>query len=353
MPLYFIKQLGHQEMGSRDTKNSTPKRGRYILVGKKYLDIFPHLSEKNLNDIAIICLKPLFGNKRKVYSSFIYHNSKYANDQNNGRDEYRIYVGKELDNFEFFDDDLIIMRLDKASLSSQEQSNYEYYIYWCPKQDSNNEVAIEIKNYLNSIHAAPNERMFITDDNVFFKSFEKHVERYNNNFEQTKIILDDKTRDQIDLINNENQNNNQENSYAKFFNSTSFRDFVLETYDYRCAVTNTAITYKTLCNIDAAHIIPRASSGTYYPSNGLALRKDIHWAFDMGMFTILAPGTNNNNSLDYIVKVHPDLPSCYLFNFDNHPLFFKKQDNSVFLPDKRSLQFHNDKIFGSFLNRGI
>lgn len=39
-------------------------------------------------------------------------------------------------------------------------------------------------------------------------------------------------------------------------------------------------------NLEAAHIWPRSHKGLYLPSNGIALCRDMHWAFDKGMFTV-------------------------------------------------------------------
>jgi len=78
----------------------------------------------------------------------------------------------------------------------------------------------------------------------------------------------------------------EETRGASLFGSDSFRDFVLLAYRYRCAVTGTAIRFKKLSNLEAAHIQPKAHAGTFLPCNGIALSRDTHWAFDKGMITI-------------------------------------------------------------------
>lgn len=67
--------------------------------------------------------------------------------------------------------------------------------------------------------------------------------------------------------------------------------------------TGNVIQYKSFMNLEAAHIWPRSHKGLYLPSNGIALCRDMHWAFDKGMFTI---------GDDFKVIVHPDVESDYL-----------------------------------------
>ena len=65
-------------------------------------------------------------------------------------------------------------------------------------------------------------------------------------------------------------------------------------------------------NLEAAHIWPRSHKGLYLPSNGIALCRDMHWAFDKGMFTI---------GDDFKVIVHPDVESDYLQQYNNKSLY--------------------------------
>lgn len=57
---YYLKRLGHQELGS--VKNGKAQRGRYIYISKdkNVLDIFPPLSKIVTNDSSIIPIIPLY-----------------------------------------------------------------------------------------------------------------------------------------------------------------------------------------------------------------------------------------------------------------------------------------------------
>ncbi len=73
--------------------------------------------------------------------------------------------------------------------------------------------------------------------------------------------------------------------------SQAFRSAVLKAYESRCALTNEAIISPSGgVSCDAAHIIPVAERGSDVVPNGLCLRKDLHWAFDRGLWTLTPEG---------------------------------------------------------------
>lgn len=94
---YYLKRLGHQELGS--VKNGKAQRGRYIYISKdkNVLDIFPPLSKTVTNDSSIIPIIPLYQKiAKKIYCNYIYHNDKY-NVSGGTRNEYRIYCNGALE----------------------------------------------------------------------------------------------------------------------------------------------------------------------------------------------------------------------------------------------------------------
>ena len=62
----------------------------------------------------------------------------------------------------------------------------------------------------------------------------------------------------------------------------AFRVLVTDAYERRCAITGE----KTLPVLEAAHIKPYALNGPHRISNGILLRSDLHWLFDLGYVTI-------------------------------------------------------------------
>jgi len=128
---------------------------------------------------------------------------------------------------------------------------------------------------------------------------------------------------------------------ANLFNSSSFRDFVLLGYQGRCAITNEVISYERLNNLEAAHIKPKAHTGSFLPCNGIAMSRDMHWAFDKGMFTI---------NEDYRVQVHDDIRETCLNKYHNQIISLPKDD--FFKPEKLFLAYHQSNIFGLFKTSG-
>lgn len=69
----------------------------------------------------------------------------------------------------------------------------------------------------------------------------------------------------------------------------AFRRTVLQIYNYKCAFTGQSFASPKSTNIfglDAAHVTPVSFNGSDHPANGLALTKDMHWAFDKGLIGV-------------------------------------------------------------------
>jgi len=68
--------------------------------------------------------------------------------------------------------------------------------------------------------------------------------------------------------------------------SSAFRRLILETYDYQCAACGLRIRLPNdFTVVDAAHMIPFSVGHNDHPTNGLALCKNHHWAFDRFLIT--------------------------------------------------------------------
>lgn len=66
-----------------------------------------------------------------------------------------------------------------------------------------------------------------------------------------------------------------------------FRKKLLSNYGAICQATGEFIVSpKKATNVDAAHIVPVEMGGTDDIRNGILLSKDLHWAFDLGLFGI-------------------------------------------------------------------
>ncbi|WP_407399170.1 HNH endonuclease [Anaerovibrio sp.] len=334
---YYIKRIGHQESGSV-IEGGTPNRGRYIYISKspQALAFFPPLSEDIDNHASIVPVIPLnFQNPQRVYCSYVYNNSRHSRQQENGRDEYRLYLNHSL----FFQEgDIVIFKMDRDNITAPHCNDNEdevgnnpihaLFIYHCNDRGSalyNQCSQILNTNYLpwgQNRHAIFNDPL---------PEVEEHIQAITGN------IAENYTPEVDDTVINTITGPNVTNIEALFTSQTMFRDFVLTGYNFECAITHNVIRYNNLYNLEAAHIMPRSHGGTFIPSNGIALSQDLHWAFDQGMFYI---------DDDYNVIVHPHMMDGYLRQFDHQQIFIPT--NPFFRPAPESLSYHRENVFGLF-----
>ncbi|MES5485305.1 HNH endonuclease [Bradyrhizobium sp. INPA03-11B] len=116
--------------------------------------------------------------------------------------------------------------------------------------------------------------------------------------------------------------------------SSAFRRLVSNYYGGRCALCGQGlITASGASEAEAAHIVPRGKRGQDDARNGLALCRSHHWAFDKGMWGILASGA---------VFVRADISrlaeNASLAAFATKRL--RKPVNHSKAPDKRALAWH-------------
>ena len=258
------------------------------------------------------------------------------------RNEYRIYSNNALEEGKllFQKDDILIFRSEKAShfqnslISSDSpeaavEDSRVYFLYRCYEHESELykrcSILIEESEIRGNGHA-------------IYEGTINEVEREILTFRKKGI-------DEIDTIIDDTVTAKAQtgdiNAMASLFNSVSFRDFVMTGYDYRCAITGNVIRYGSFMNLEAAHIWPKSHQGLFMPSNGIALCRDMHWAFDKGMFTV-------DDNLR--VVVHPDIESTYLKQYHNKQLFIPQ--NAFFRPDINNLHYHQSNIFGLFKTSG-
>ncbi|WP_291151353.1 HNH endonuclease [Flavobacterium sp. UBA7680] len=163
------------------------------------------------------------------------------------------------------------------------------------------------------------------------------------NLENLETIIPEETKEVIKKEQDRyNYSEIEETKGSNLFNSVSFRDFVLLSYQNKCAITNVAIFHDKLINLEAAHIMPKSHSGSFLPCNGIALSRDMHWAFDKGMFAI---------SEKYEIIVHDDVKNTILNNYHGQKINLPVED--FFKPEKAFLHYHREKIFGLFKYSGV
>ncbi|AMQ04619.1 HNH endonuclease [Sporosarcina psychrophila] len=332
---YYLKKLGHQELGSISKPGDTPSRGRYIYISKdpSVLSFFPPLSEAVKNDSSLLPIIPLYSQDfEKIYSNYIYHNDKFHGSTSaRPRNEYRIYLNRalEMDHYIFQTNDIIVLKKAILTLEITESTdNTETQtVYYADRVTPANKVLYQIcENIIESSNVQGAHAIF-----------EGRLEQFETNiFYRKKTPL----RTVVDLsVTNKIQNSDTQ--LSDLFTPTSFRDFTMVAYENRCAVTRNVIQYGKFLNLEAAHIMPKSHGGLYMPNNGLALSRDVHWSFDKGFFTL---------NDDYTINVHPEVESDFLRNFDGKHIYIPTVD--FLKPSLNSIQYHRENVYGLFLTSG-
>ncbi len=352
MAKYYIKKLGFQELGSPKPDGSV-SRGRYIYVSKQVQDFFPQLSKVITNDAVVIPIVPFFKNE-KVYSWYVFHNDKH-NQSNGTRDEFRIYLNKLIDPDKLYQpEDIVVF---ERVVQNDSELMPLYFMYRFDNENENYQ-------YLNSLITSSKMK----GGHALFEGDLSFIDHSVNNVENIKVVIaidaekeivkqqeeilkeviitnddeKDKLKQQEILQENENYENIEQIRGAHLFNSVTFREFVLLAYDYKCAITEKVIYWSAFYNLEAAHIKPKAHLGTFLPCNGIALCRDMHWAFDKGFITI---------DDDLKVVVHEDVKNTLLNEYHGKKIIVPKVD--YFQPSVVFLQHHRANVFGMFKYSGM
>ena len=325
---FYIKKLGSQELGSPKEDGSV-SRGRYIYVTKAYDNFFPHLSTTVTNDNVLIPIIPPFGDE-KIYSTFVYHNDKF-NVDGGTRDEFRLYLNRNIDPERKY------FRIDDIVVFERIETDTPVPLYFLYKFNTSDPYYNDLSTIIEASSIKGNHALASEELNF--------IPQRQINLAETIVVIPEEvmsmavTQQEEVLISEEQDIENIRG--ASLFNSDSFRDFVLHAYGYKCAITGKVINYKSLFNLEAAHIQPKAQAGTFLPCNGIALCRDMHWAFDKGFITI---------SDDFKIIVHKEMQKSILMEYADQKIF--TPTDPYFQPEKKFLKHHRENIFGLFLYSG-
>ena len=316
---YFLKRCGHQELGSMDA-SMRPSRGQYLLIPMRgeASSLFPPLSQTQLNDFHLVAIYPLF-TQEKVYCRYVYHNDRFHGSLAEfPRNEYRLYLNKELQggNFKFFENGIVVLR-------NVRENDFDSGLY-LDYADPNDDKYSVYERILNEHKLRTTDNFAVYDGRI--NEFEKSVDEIDISNSRIEVAEED-----IRYI------ARREGEIASLFTIPQFRDFVSFAYQRKCAVTRTVIEYGELNNLETAHIMPAAHNGPPLPSNGISLCRDFHWAFDHGFWTLTD---------DYKVIISKQAPSEMLIPYDGKPIFLPEEP--FFRPKLEFIQYHRQNIFEHF-----
>ena len=338
MSLYYIHKVGHQEMGSVNSLEETPSRGRYFYIFKSCIDFFPHISSVVMNDKIILPIIPMRDGEegKKVYCTMDYHNQKFSVIGYVGkhpRNEYRIYMNEDIDPERKY-----FVKEDYAVFERFE-TNGEY-VYSLTRISPVHEEYEQIRELVEVNDPRYKSNILAETEFDFIKkpNLDNITDIVLTN-EAKEVIEKESTSVLVTEAEKESKNENFEDDMgSSFFNSVLFRDLVMNAYQYKCAITGKAIRYKDLLNLETAHIKAKAHQGTYLPCNGIAMSRDMHFAFDKGFFTITD---------DYKVMVSENLKDDWFYKEYNGKEIFVPKEN-FFKPNKEYLAHHRREVFNTF-----
>lgn len=363
MSCYYIHKVGHQEMGSVRSRGDKPSRGRYFLISKSCLEFFPHISSVVMNDKIVLTIIPMLEgeDEKKVYCTMDYHNQKYADISyrgSNPRNEIRLYMNNSIDPDKeyFFKDDLAVFEkfvIGKDSVYtltriSPTSTNYKNLLDLVKTRDTRFKSNILLEGDEWDFDFIKRPDFDEISEVVLTKEAKDVIEKETTSILDRELFdttewdeqdEDKKTREEFD---DTGDTSFEDSMGSSFFTSSSFHDFVMNAYEYKCAVTRKVIRYKEgkidLLNLEAAHIKPQAHEGTFLPCNGIAMSRDMHFAFDKGFFTL---------SDDYTIIVSEKIKDSWLYReYNGHKIFIPKEP--YFRPQLRYLRHHRENVFDTF-----
>ena len=102
---YYLKKLTSNELGYRNNRLVT---GQIFYISKQAVSFFPILNPKIHNDSINIEVKVEY-KETPIFVNLVFHNDKYSRSEGT-RDEYRIYLNRDIapDDFFFRPNDIII-----------------------------------------------------------------------------------------------------------------------------------------------------------------------------------------------------------------------------------------------------
>ena len=315
---FYIRKLYSNELGVR---KGVPKgAGRFILVNKTAKKEFlPQFSESTTSPSISL---GFVNDQDKIlyYCEYNWHNKKES--KHLGKDA-RIYLNAAIDpDGKYFmpNDFLVFFKFKYEELTevvSKKEIMFKIFLF---KPDS--------EHYSKLEKISDGASHFFTDKLNFLNTKDLTFKNYIVSKKTKARIAQRKAKSDEDTCGSQNV----------------FKEVIREAYDYKCAITGTAINFennisKSLnTNLQAAHIKPDTFSGPLNQNNGILLNLDMHFAFDRGCISL------NDN---YEVIVHEKLNDSYLMHFNNRKIKLPK--NKSFHPNIEYIKFHRKNIFGKLI----
>jgi HNH endonuclease len=331
----LVKLVQHQESGfSAGVPN---QRGAYLLISKDWYKWFPPLSDTRENDSALIRLE--FVETGPVVVPYVWHNSKAVHGKANGRDESRVYVaGLARLGLEASPGDLVVFVVPHSS-PVKPYDRFRACLYRNGSRAHSTLMALRpnaanywcVSSPLVSLGLVGSP--VLTPNALTPASVDCSAETVEDDSDVLSAVGSDVAK---------RLQNTPDEVLAQRISDTNFRAIVLSAYENRCAITGSSILVGKHLNLEAAHIHPVSHGGGNLPSNGIALSRDLHWAFDKGAFTF-DPALRT-------VDVHRDARLGLLASI--HGKTIRMPTEEFYAPRREFVDYHRKHVFGLFKSTG-
>ena len=123
---YYLKKLTANELGYR---NDELKTGQIFYISKQADNFFPILRKEINNDNIMLQISVEYRDN-PVYVNLVYHNDKFSRE-NGTRDEYRIYLNRDIAPNDYFfrpGDIIVFCRVSELNytLKKYREGDFEY-----------------------------------------------------------------------------------------------------------------------------------------------------------------------------------------------------------------------------------
>jgi hypothetical protein len=346
--MYLVKLTGTQELGWKD--GAAGSRGPYLLVTKQWLEHLPPLSPTVFNDSAPLTIRL---EDRTAVIPYVWHNAKFAEEERRKRgitrqhDEHRLYIAGLAANRIALPQpgDAVVLK------STSESALRDSFDAWIVRKRTSLHVALlatrrTLGNYW-TLNDSIGSSLGLIPQRLKAGSIPAWDEPPITTValgEPSRVPTDPSMPAEYGAVPTigddlfERLSLAEDDALSSRTSDEAFRFLVLNAYQMRCAFTSKAIRLGDgLINLEAAHIKPRAHRGLNLTCNGIALCRDLHWAFDKGAFTLTE---------DMRAEVHPDVTDEFLQSIHGKQAFQPKANYN--LPRREFSEHHRFRVYGLF-----
>jgi len=322
----FLKLLKSQESGYSGDKPD--QRGKYVLIPRNSLSVFPPLSQQRLNDQAPVICNTSSGSSIAV--NLVYHNAKFFAHLGleRGHNEVRLYRNSALDDELKLDRGVVIGLVAKENLGeykvfsvTPEHKNYDIWKEIASSQGVYDSRKLpQINPLSDALKQTDPKKGGIVNQREIFDSVAGIATKQRT---QQPGLVDDPASVLATLIRSQKD----------------YSDYLRQAYGGKCALRGMSLVHDSFLGLDAAHIQPHAHGGPLLPTNGILLSKDLHHAFEKGAFTL---------DMSSRVRVNSKVADQSFLKTFEGKLVSPEPDFAIFKPFSGYVEYHTKNLYDRY-----